>query len=167
MFFLDIGYSHVSVTYKGLELKFLELQAVVKSIFVDLRRDESLPVEKSSYRALVLWQSALKISTREHQGSKQGACLSKMSQKLQARKSFRWQTALETGINFQKRSLLFFTLFSHVRVLLLSNFAYNFAGINYNIFVHQQADCSFLLLEINCSHSPGVNKLTSRNVARI
>ena len=76
MFFLDIGYSHVFWTYQGLELRFSKTARELpgemtanfeKSIFLDLRRDESLPVEEKSYRALVLRQSAPKISTsREH-----------------------------------------------------------------------------------------------------
>ena len=41
---------------------------------------ESLTVKQASYRVLVLVQSAPKISTREHQGMKQGASLSEISQ---------------------------------------------------------------------------------------
>ena len=177
MFFLDIGYSHVFWTYQGLELSFSKTagELLGENCLLKCSRRvffwicEKMKVCQSRRRVIGLWY--LGNQRQKYQPAGRMLLVIKNESRIRGEGWFALLLAeLENWINFnfRKRSLLFFTLFSRVRVLLLSNFAYLVAGINYNIFVYQLADCKSDPLQwINCSHFAGVNKLTSRNVAKL
>ena len=150
MLFLDISYSHVFWTYQGLELRFSktarELPGEIWNAAEEYFSGSAKRWKFASRGEELSGSGTFAISAKNITPHETGMMLLliKNESRISSKKRFALLlTELETGINFnfRKRSLLFFTLFSHVRVLLLSNFAYLAAGINYNIFVHQLADC--------------------------